>query len=699
MVGVGHALLVAPHYHVGSFDDDAASLVMAKGIVGGTGLSGYLPTNIALVNAYPPGFAYLISPLVALFGTSTFAPERLLALVTFAAIFPLTWTLLRRRGFSPPFCLVVLALLALDPVLATYATMVMAETTFVVVFLCLLLVGERWLAGRRAVTWSGAGTVLLLAATVWLKEAAVVMILAAVVLLLWRRQLAKTVFLLVATLALVSPIAIARWMTSTPLAGARYSSEISGYYQGGLLHRLLVVVPKGVGSLLFDAFPSAILPTDSPLSDHLAVFVVFRGLACALVAVFVTVGAVTWARRYGADLALFLVAGYVIEVVFYNFVIERRIVLVLPVAAAWTVLGGAVSVRWLLDRTRRRQPASLPRLRQGLVVAGVVVVALPLLIQFRTDYLFRSSQQSSRPDGSPYMKFLARLGTPASHIETDYMWTTMLFTGHTTGLAAFPATKRQCTNQVATSELASDDASFLLVAAIDDVDVLDSPCLLHLASTEPWAVRLEHTPHDSATVFELIGPGTGHPDLENLLTAGAGRRGPAAAGGPGPGGGRAPSAPAAVGLAAGSSDGSGTVTPVDGTATVEWPLPTSASVTQVSLGTAYASAGPTGAVTVQLRETDGRWHTIASAPGAVGGEGTPLLATPPGPTHASAVRVTVATSSTGRGAGLRPGRAGQAMSTRRSAACAGPARRRRGPRAAGPGAPIVCFPAALTGRM
>lgn len=626
VVGLGHAALVAPHYHVGSFDDDAAYLEMAKGIVGGTGLAGYLPTKIALVNAYPPGYAYVLAPLVALFGSSHFLSERLVSLVCFAALFPLTWGVLRRRGLSPRLCLAVLALLALNPVLATYATMVMSEAPFLVVFLCLLLVGERWVGSPRTLTWSGVATVLLLAGTVWLKEAAIVMVPAAVVWLLWRRHARKGVFVLAGTVALILPIAVARWMTSTPLAGARYSSEISGYYHGDLIHRVLIALPTGVGKLFFDALPSAILPTDSPLSDHLGVFIVFRGLACAVVAVCVTIGAVVWARRYRLEMSLFLVVAYLAEVVFYNFVVERRILLVLPVATAWGALGAATSGRWLLERVRHR-PLSLRRRRREIVVAAVVVVLLPLLAQIRTDYQFRTSQQSSRPQGSPYMNLLARLGTPDNQVETDYMWTTMLFTGHTTGLAAFPATARRCTDQVATAAIRSDVASFLLVGAIDEVDHLDGPCLYHLASTQSWAVSLEHTAYDQAAVFELIGPGTGHPYLENLLTAGASPAG---------------TSTSEPGVALGAPDGSGTATPVGGKAIIEWPLPISASVSQVSLGTAHASSGPTGQLVVQLLEADGRWHQVATAPGAVGDGGAPvLLATPPAGTHASAVRVEV----------------------------------------------------------
>ena len=76
--------------------------------------------------------------------------------------------------------------------------------------------------------------------------------------------------------------------------------------------------------------------------------------------------------------------------------------------------------------------------------------------------------------------------------------------------------------------------------------------------------------------------------------------------------------------------------------TFQWDFSSASHVTQVSLGAAAASAGTTG-VTVQLRDELGQWHTVASAPGAVGeGTRTPyLLSVPAGGTDATAISVTV----------------------------------------------------------
>ena len=189
-------------------------------------------------------------------------------------------------------------------------------------------------------------------------------------------------------------------------------------------------------------------------------------------------------------------------------------------------------------------------------------------------------------------------------METDYLWTTALFTGHATATAAFSATEVGCRPQAARSALAADGAAFAYTAAIDTRPAIDSPCLAKLAGAASWSVPLLHTAHDDATVFELIGPGTVHPHLRDLVGV------PAAA--------------------------------LHATAT-EWAIPADATLTQVSLGSAGASRDPAAGVAVDLLGLNGRWRTVAAAPGRVGDGGSApfLLATLPAGARARAVRVAV----------------------------------------------------------
>jgi hypothetical protein len=140
---------------------------------------------------------------------------------------------------------------------------------------------------------------------------------------------------------------------------------------------------------------------------------------------------------------------------------------------------------------------------------------------------------------------------------------------------------------------------------------MDSPCLLGLAESQPWAVRLLHTSRDDASVFELIGPGTAHPDLTDRLRTADLRRF---------------SSMAAV--------------------TYQWTWTTPTDLRQVSVGEA-GFTGPgstTTSVAVQIEVAPGRWTTVVSAPSAVGdgaGYAPFLLAARPVAAGVTGVRVVV----------------------------------------------------------
>lgn len=610
-LGVVHVAVVAGRYHVGSFDDDSAYLYMARGIANGTGLFGYLPNGFALVNAYPPGYSYLLAPLMLIFGGGGgFWAERALSIVCYTALFPLTWSFLRRRQIDEVICLVVLVLLALNPVLATYGSMVMAETPFLVVFLGLVFAAERWSRSPSAVTRAGLATVVLAAGSVWLKEAGVGMVAGLVLWLAWSRNWRKAFAAAAGCGVLLLPIAVARLVTGVPLAGARYTTQITGYLGGGIFHEL-IVLPMGALEFVFYALFAAVTPTDSPLSNNFAALVVLGGLASASAAVFCVVGAVRWWRRRSNDPVLFLIAAYFLECIAYKYVNERRVLLFLPVAIAWYVLGARATGRWVLQRSGRRGRTDPRAWRRRFAAAGFVGV-LALAVQFPIDYRVRLGRGTSHPGGSPYMALLARLGQPHDVVATDFVWTTALYTGHPGATAAFKATYTHCSPSAALAGLRQDHAAFGLTAEFN-AKFVDDACLAKLASSQPWAVTLMRTPWDEATVFEVIGPGTGHPDLQKLAWS-----------------------------------ASRSATAASGVATMEWRLPAGSSVTQVSLDGARGAGGRTGGVTVRLH-TPGGWRSVAASPGAVGAGGVPfLLAKVPQGVRADAVSVTVRGAGTAR---------------------------------------------------
>ncbi|MGH9077123.1 MAG: phospholipid carrier-dependent glycosyltransferase [Acidimicrobiales bacterium] len=675
-----HIALVWPRYHVGSFDDDANYILAARGLLHGSGLTGLIGGGRPLVGYYPPGFPALLAPLVWLFGHQTVA-LRLLSTVAVAALFPLTWWYLGRHRMGDWARVAVLVLLALDPVLATYGSMVMAEAPFLVLLIAWLAVAERWdrapagKAGALSRYWPAAATVVAGAGLVWLKQAGLGLVVGLVTWHLWRRRPWRAALTAAGTALLLAPVLVARAGAGIPMAGARYSSELGTFYQGGAVHRLLHTLPSGLAHLLVAAFPQSIIPSGvSPLPASGPVAAVLSAWGWS-VPVFCAVGAAQWWRRGKGGLAAVSVAVYLLEVAAYPFVNQRRVILVLPVVAAWYVVGAGWVLRGGLALVRRRVTLSRPAARGGAAVAAALLVVVPQVAQIRRDYLFPGTLSSSAPRGSPYMALLARLGRPSDVVESDYLSTTALYSGHLTQSTAFSRTNSfmgQEVSCVPSDELAAleaDRAAFLLTAAVNSPDHIDSQCLLSVASSSPSAVRLLRTGVDDASVFELVGPGTVHPHLTDVLPGASlvsegpvvstplPRQGPVKAtrprSDPGAsvvGGVVVPPPPPerpSLGLRAPTRGGRATFT---------WSWPAPVDITQLSVG--QAGATTTSGVEVDELRPGAGWVVVSAVRGAVGdppdanagaggaagaglGAGFVLSTTPGRGVAASAVRVIV----------------------------------------------------------
>ncbi len=606
MVGLVHVALVASHYFVGSFDDDAGYILTAKALVAGGGLTTRLPTGEVIAGLYPPGYSALLAPLVWLWPHS-FVPLRLLSTACFAALFPLFWVYLGRKGFSPTLRTAALTLLALGPPLATYGSMVMAEAPFLVLLLLLLLGVDTW--PERAGVWARQGLVVMVLASalIWLKEAAVGLVVGLVLWYLWsragRRRAGALGTFVVVTLI---PVIAARIATGTPVAGSRYSQELGGYYQGGLGSRLAHVVPSSGWHLLTSAIPATLVPYLAPLPIRGHWPDLWKGLS-VLVAVLVVTGAVVWARRH-RDAALLMTVIYLAESTLWPFVNERRAILVLPILIGWYVTGAAWA--WtMLSRAVGRHRSRRFLVAGSVLMAGAVVVG-PLVAQMPRDYLYAWGQSGSHFGGSRYASVLARLGSPTDVVETDYRSSTALFTGHQTNWNAFVYDQGPiCYGPFVVSQLAADRADFLLLGDLNKPGYIDNPCLASLVAGATWAVEILHTARDDGQVYELLGPGTAQPGLTDVV--------------------------------AGVRPGR-TTTPRS--AVLTWSLPAPRLLSQLSVGEAAASAGTTVRVALEYQQPDGHWVVAASAPTAVGdgaGRAPYLLAALPQAVPVEAVRVVV----------------------------------------------------------
>jgi hypothetical protein len=609
LVGLAHVALIWPRYHVGSFDDDAGYILGAKALLAGEGLTGHLASGQVMVGLYPPGYPALLAPLLWIW-PHDYDPVRLLSVACFAAVFPLTWIYLRRREVRAPVVAVILLVMGLGPAFATFASMVMAETPFLVALLVLLLVLDRWLPSAKVLGRWGLTAIAAAAGLIWLKQAGIGLVAG---LILWLplsrtpRRMAKAVALAAGVGLTIVPVVVARLTDGIPLAGARYSEELGGFYQGDLTSRLVHVLPQSTWHLFSTAIPATLVPylDPLPLAGHWPDL--WKVLSWQ-VTILVVVGAVAWARRY-RDAAVAMTVVYLIESVLWPFVNERRSILLLPLLAAWYVMGAAAA--WGRLRSLRLAPTA------GIVVAATIVAA-PLLAQAPRDYLFGWDQSSSEPAGARYTAVLAALAPKSTVVETDYQSAIALYTGHPTNWDAFRYNVPPiCYVPGVFDEFRSDRAGFLVLGNLNKPGQTGSPCLAGLVPGASWAVPLVHTGRDSASVYELVGLDTAHPGLVNQLL-GAG--------------------PLQLHSAGAES-------------TWQWDWPAPVTLTQLSLGEAAVGGGPTAGVSLEVEGPGGQWSTVAASRSGVG-DGNHfapfLLASLPRPIRIVAVRVVVDGTGPGR---------------------------------------------------
>ncbi len=371
-----------------------------------------------------------------------------------------------------------------------------------------------------------------------------------------------------------------------------------------------------IWSYLENVLRQSVLPTGSPLPSSGPV-PVLMAIVGATVPVFAIVGAVVWYRRHPRAES-WMVWAYFAETLAYPYNNQRRVVLVLPMVTIWYVAGAAAVGRALLalgGRTLSRVAASVA------VVVAVLVAGVPTAVGFTRDYLFNVGQKSSEFAQSPAMDLLKAIGPDSAVVETDYRGSVAFFSDHRTAWSAFTATTPfgpfawsvlNCSVPVVNGALRADSAQFLMVGDVNHPGVMDSPCLLHMA-TDPstaaqiGAVRLLSTDHDQTSVFELVGAGTPQSHAVDWTAR------------------KAPTSRATAVLLApnGQGDVGGIAYSVPaqrGTARYTWAWRTPVPLSQLSIGS-VTSTGPVLRTTVSIELPDRAWRSVSVVAGAVGDYG------------------------------------------------------------------------------
>jgi hypothetical protein len=639
-VQVAHTLAVAPTYHVGSFDDDANYLMAAHVLAAGGGLTSTMPSGVAVVANYLPGYPMVLVPLIWVFGGALW-PPRVLSGLCIAALYPLLWAWMARRRVKPSYRVAVLGLLAINTVVATYSTMVMAEAPFLVLFVLTLFALDRW--ERHAGVSQACLVIILLGGLLWLKEAGIGLVVGLVLYQLWRRRWQRAVGVTLGVSALLLPGMLARWMSGGATVGDRYADEIANTGYSGFLHGVPQEAARVAWSYLQDVLRQSVLPTGSPLPSHGLVPLLMAAIG-ATVPVFGIIGAVVWYRRHPLGES-WMVWAYFAETLAYPYTNQRRVILVLPIVTIWYVVGAAAVGRALFalgGHALSRMAASIA------VVMAVLLAGVPTAAGFTRDYLWNVGQKSSEFALSPAMTLLKAIGPPSAVVETDYRGSVAFFSDHRTAWTAFtsstisgpfaPEDGGSCTLPVVKAAILADDAQFLMVGDVNGPGVMDSPCLLHMASSAAsaptlGAVRLLSSDHDQTSVFELLGPGSSQPDVADWTDRAPNSRATPSLlppNGQGDDGGVAYSAPSGA-----------------GTAQFKWSWRKPVAISQLSVGL-VTSTGPVLRTTVSVKSPTGAWQVVSIVSGPIGNTGViPYLLDVLAPgTDAVALKVSVRTVGT-----------------------------------------------------
>ena len=501
-----HAALVAGHYVIGSFDDDGHYLALAKAFVHGKGYVDTSAPGAPTESLYPPGYPLFIAPFVAISSTVLW-PLRLLSALAFVGCIPLIGTLVRRSGFSARVAAAAMLLFALNPTAGTFATEVMPESIFLLVFLVVLLALPRWEKDDRLLSWAGAGVALGAPYLLLLKTAGLPMLAGVALWLAIRRRWRHVATLVVTSALIIGPVIVLR-MVAGPVVGDRYKNE----YQ--LTGALIPAIWHGVVHYFNNAIPDTLLPIQG--ADLLGHGAILDGALTTLhytATPLVALGLWRWLRRR-SDVSALIVPLYLAETLPFPFINERRVILLLPWVVSWYVIGW----REVLRATSRWRPV-MSRVWAPRAVTAVPAVAVISILawQMPRDYLLHLGERTPAARGSGYVAALREMTPPDWSIETGYRWTISDLTGRTaTNVAHFTFT---CPNPSEPGDVEALHEMLVQehVATVLDADLkwpnnMDQTCVLQTMLQAQWAVPV-YTGRDASTVFVLVGDGTPRANL------------------------------------------------------------------------------------------------------------------------------------------------------------------------------------------
>jgi 4-amino-4-deoxy-L-arabinose transferase-like glycosyltransferase len=144
--------VIGPHLRARPYSDDAYYLVVAKSLSQGTGLRVVSNPEMPLATLSPPGYPFILSGVVRIFGLASTLPYRLLNTVFWFGTIIMTGLLVEREdkrvwGFLLAF------LTALNVVIMEYAKGILTELPYMFVATAVLILVYRYVESKASGRW------------------------------------------------------------------------------------------------------------------------------------------------------------------------------------------------------------------------------------------------------------------------------------------------------------------------------------------------------------------------------------------------------------------------------------------------------------------------------------------------------------------------------------------------------------------
>jgi hypothetical protein len=329
--------------------DNARYLIFTKSLLSGNGYRNIGRLSSPPHTFAPPGFSFLLAPVVLAFGMNIVAAKMLVAL--FGALSILIVYILFRREHSGLYAIGVSVLYGTAPVVFMYARRVYSDLPFAVVSLLAFRAIEQYTARRFRVDRALLAAILL-AASFYLRPVALALLLAATLWLLTKREVSKAGLLVTLVVLLIMP-----WYYWVSRVG---DSAMPGHFsallsQDSLLESLQVMLSNLASYCQLLAENFWYLTTKA--LEHLGLFPgplsYLSYCTIGLAVVFLVAGFSECLWR-GIGFREFYVSIYVVVLLSYAFVIDRFIIPILPFAVHYYVRGVTVLMDGIAQRTSIR---------------------------------------------------------------------------------------------------------------------------------------------------------------------------------------------------------------------------------------------------------------------------------------------------------------------------------------------------------